>query len=90
MRLLLRHDLPPLGDIMDHFYFSVNLDNDRSLCIAPLTDRKLAMCGQEIPDPSGYFLFERRGSDELGGIEIIAKIVSEEAAFRLRDMFNMA
>ena len=80
----------PKGDIMAQFYFSVNIDNDRSLCIAPLTDRKIAMSGQEIADPSGYFLFERCESDEIGGIEIIAQILSEEAAFRLRDMFKMA
>lgn len=75
---------------MAEFYFSVNLDNDRTLCLAPLTDRRIALSGQEIPDPSGYFLFEKRSSDELGGIEIIAQVLSEEAAFRLRDMFKMA
>ncbi len=75
---------------MDEFYFSVNLDDERTLCLAPLTDRWLAMSGQEIANPSGYFLYERRGSDELCGVEIIAHVVSEEAAFRLRDMFNMA
>jgi len=75
---------------MDQFYFSVHLDNDRTLCLAPLTERKVGMSGQDIPDSSGYFLFERRSSDELGGVEIIARVCSEEAAFRLRDMLKMA
>jgi hypothetical protein len=75
---------------MADFYFSVNIDNDRTLCVSALTDRKLAMSGQDIPDPSGYFLYETRGSDERGAVEIIAQIVSEEAVFRLRDMFKMA
>lgn len=74
---------------MAQFYFSVNLDNDRTLCLAPLTDRKIALSGEEITDPSGYFLFETRGSDELGGIEIIARVMTEEAALRLREMFKM-
>lgn len=75
---------------MSEFYFSVSLDNDRTLCLAPLTDRKIAISGQEIADPSGYFLYETRGSDEAGAVEIIAQIVSEEAVLRLRDMFKMS
>ena len=74
---------------MAQFYFSVNIDNDRTLCVAPLTDRKIMLSGQEVPDPGGYFLFERRGSEEFGRVEIIAQAISEEAAFRLRDMFSM-
>lgn len=75
---------------MANFYFSVNLDNERTLCLAPLTDRKIAMAGVEVPDPSGYFLFERNESDNFGGVEIIAQVFSDEAALRLRDLFNMA
>jgi len=74
---------------MAEFYFSVSLDNDRTLCVSALTDRKITMSGQEISDPSGYFLYEKRGSDKSCGIEIIAHVLSEEAAFRLRDFFKM-
>lgn len=74
---------------MAYFYFSVNLGNGRTLCLASLTDRKIEKCGQDIADTSGYFLFETRGSDSSGEVEIIARAVSEEAALRLRDMFNM-
>jgi hypothetical protein len=75
---------------MADFYFSVNLDNNRTLCLAPLTDRRIAMSGMQIDNPSGYFLFEQSGADELAEIEIIAHVLSDEAAMRLRDMFNMA
>jgi hypothetical protein len=75
---------------MTEFYFSVNLDNERTLCLAPLTERKLVLSGQEIPDTSGYFLFEQRGSGDFARVEIIAQVLSEDAAFRLRDMLNMA
>ena len=74
---------------MDEFYFSVNIDNERTLCLAPLTDRRLAMAGEEIVDASGYFLFEKRGNGDYAGIDVIAKVVSEDAVFRLRDMFRM-
>jgi hypothetical protein len=48
------------------------------------------MSGQEVADPSGYFLFEKRGKGDNAGIEIIAHVVSDEAALRLREMFDMA
>ena len=72
------------------YYFSVSLDNnERTLCLAPLSDRYLSMSGQEISDPSGYFLFEKRGTGDLADIEIIAQALSEDAALRLRSMLNM-
>lgn len=74
---------------MDEYYFSVTLDNERTLCLAPLSDRYLSMSGQEISDPSGYFLFEKRGTGDLADIEIIAQALSEDAALRLRSMLNM-
>jgi hypothetical protein len=75
---------------MAEFYFSVNLDQSKTLCVAPLTDRRLELSGQELPDTSGYFLFEQHGEDEKARVEIIAQVLSEEAALRLKDMFKMA
>lgn len=75
---------------MADFYFSVNIDSDRTLCVAPLTDRRIGMSGQEIDDPSGYFLFEKQGTGDFANIEIIAKVLTEDAALRLRDMFQMS
>lgn len=74
---------------MSEFYFSVNLGGQRTLCVAPLTDRRIAMSGEDITDVSGYFLFEQRGTGEAAEIEILAHAVSENAAFRLRDMLKM-
>jgi hypothetical protein len=45
--------------------------------------------GQEIPDTSGYFLYETCKSQESNEVRIIAQLVSEEAAFRLSRMLNM-
>ena len=74
---------------MDDFYFSVNLDSERTLCLAPLTDRRLGMSGQDLADTSGYFLFEKRGEGEQAAIEVMAQVLTAEAALRLRDMFKM-
>jgi len=74
---------------MAHFYFSTSLDDETTLCLAPLTERRRSMASTEIADPSGYFLFERRGTGENAEVEIIARIDSEEAAFRLRELLSL-
>jgi len=75
---------------MAEFYFTATLSNERTLFLAPLTDRLIAESGQDVPDASGYFLFERRRGGRRPNVEIIAQVVSEEAALRLRDMLGMA
>lgn len=74
---------------MQEYYFSADLGNNRTLCLSPITDRWIAMSGDEVIDRSGYFLFEKAGSGESASIEIIAQVFSEEAALRLREMFGM-
>lgn len=75
---------------MDNLYFSVNLEDDHTLFLAPLTDRRIEMSGQEIANPGGYYLYEKRGSGDWATIEIIAQVLSDEAAMRLRDVFKMS
>jgi len=70
-------------------YFSKILDNDRTLYLAPITDRDIERSGQNIDDASGYFLYESCKSDALGGIEILARVEDESAAVKLRHMLNM-
>ena len=74
---------------MDEFYFSVNLDESRTLCLAPLTDRLIEVSGQSVADTSGHFLFEKKGTDEQQEVEIFAQVLSPEAVFRLQAMFKM-
>lgn len=75
---------------MDEIYLSVRLDEDRVLCVAPLTNRNIELSGQDVEDRSGYFLFEKRGRDETQDVEILAHLISEEAALRMARMLNMA
>lgn len=70
---------------MEDLYFSVNLENGHTLCLAPLTDRRLELAGDAVSDPSGYFLYEQTDSS----IEVIAQVFSLDAVLRLRAMFNM-
>ncbi len=74
---------------MEDIYFSVNLQDGHTLCLAPLTDRRIAMSGQEIPDTGGYFLYEQKGRGEHADIEVIAHILSEDAVMRIKHAFNM-
>lgn len=75
---------------MNGYYLSKRLDNERLLCVAPLSNRNIALSGQEVDDPSGYFLFEKHGSDDNYGVTILAHLVSEEAALQMGMMLEMA
>lgn len=74
---------------MDDLYFSAPLGDERTLCLAAITERRRAMASQQIDDPSGYFLYELTGSGESARVEIIARLVSHEAVERLREMLNL-
>jgi hypothetical protein len=75
---------------MAEFYFTATLSNGRTLFLAPLTERLIAESGQEVSDTSGYFLFERDRSNANHTVQIIAQVVSEEAALQLREMLAMS
>ena len=74
---------------MSEYYFSVRLDETKTLCLAPLTSRNIEASGQEISDPAGYYLYQTSGDHDDPEVEIIAQIVSEEAALQLREMLRM-
>jgi hypothetical protein len=74
---------------MAEYYFSTKVDSDTTLCIAPLTEKRIALSGQDIADTSGYFLYQTRGEGEPGEVEILARLESEEAALRLKDMLAL-
>lgn len=70
---------------MAELYFSTNVGNDVQLCLSPLTDSRAASVGLE--GASGYFLYEKSSSDS--SVEIIARVDSEDAAFKLSRMLGM-
>jgi len=74
---------------MGEFFFSVSLDESRTLFVAPLTDHCITNSGQQLTDTSGYFLFEKSGAGSKAQIEILAQATSEEAALRLGQLLSM-
>ena len=68
---------------MSDYYFSMALGNRRSLCISPLTHEELASGDGRLGNGLGYFLYERDEADD--GLNVLAKIVSEDAAVRLHE-----
>jgi hypothetical protein len=74
---------------MADYYFSARLDNGAMLCLAPLTERRIELSGEVVPDASGYFLYSMRGADDFQDVEILAHVASEEAAWQLKAMLNL-
>jgi hypothetical protein len=73
----------------DPYYFSANVDNNRVLCIASLTDRRIEGCCEVLDNISGYFLFETNRAEGPQSTRILARLISEEAAVELSAMLNM-
>jgi hypothetical protein len=74
---------------MEGLYFTAKLDDERTLFLAPLTDRHLA-AAEPLDHIDGYFLFERRGTGDFADIEIIAHVPTEDGVLRLRQMLGMS
>jgi hypothetical protein len=74
---------------MAEYYFSRKTDSGAVLCLAPISDRRVELSGEEIEDRSGYFLYEVKGGAEASEVEILARVQSEEAAMRLKRMLNL-
>ena len=74
---------------MLNLYFSSKRDDGTRLYLAPLSSRRQAACVEKVEDPSGYFLFEERGSGALPEIEILARVDNDDAALRLSRLFQM-
>lgn len=74
---------------MNAFYFSADIEENATLCIAPLTRRAAEAVGQSWEKCSGYFLF-RRGKGNVEDVEIIAQLESEEAALDLASLLKLS
>ena len=71
---------------LDGFFFSAKLDEGQTLCLAPLSDQAIAASGDDVPDPSGHWLYEK---DQDGRVELIAQVATNEAAWRLRTLLKL-
>lgn len=74
---------------MDEILASSNLGNGSSIHIATLARKTIEDAGAIHLGCDGYFLFEARNAPSRPGIEILAKVSSIEAGFRLMDIWQM-
>jgi hypothetical protein len=74
---------------MAELYFSAKVDEDSVLCLSPLSEKKAEMVDEKIEDRSGYFLYELTSNDVMGEIEILARVTSDEAAVRLKNLLGL-
>ncbi len=75
---------------MAEYYFSAKISTDTTLCIAPLSRRRVELSGEEITDASGYYLYSTKGEGEPSDVHILARVTSEEAMWNLKDMLGLA
>jgi hypothetical protein len=76
---------------MRHVLFSARLPDGREICVSPISrDAFEANQADTLGDDTGYFIYEFDAERPSSGIEILAKVASETAAFRLVDIYLMA
>lgn len=73
---------------MADYYYKASRGDGTTLFISPLSDRALTASGQELPDTGGHFLYERRDDDPTE-LRVIAHLVSEDAAFEMRQLLDL-
>lgn len=74
---------------MSDYYFSKSLGQGTELCLAPLSERLLQLADDTPSYSSGYFLFERETCSSSAPIRLLAHAVSVDAAWQLRDLFEL-
>ncbi|MGE3301829.1 MAG: hypothetical protein AB7M12_01795 [Hyphomonadaceae bacterium] len=74
---------------MDDVFLSARISASRSICISPLPRQTYKEVGaQGLGGEFGYFVYEIDTSAMKGGIEVIAKAASLEAAQRLFELIS--
>lgn len=70
---------------MEEYYFEAPVSNTKVLCVGPITKSEAEIASEDSPfcDGLGYYLFLAHADDPKKDIEVLAKLVSEEAAARL-------
>lgn len=75
----------------DDLLFLVRLDEYRSICLSPLARETVEEAGaSHLGGDRGYFIYELNDNPVANGINVLAKAVSLEAAFRLVELWQAA
>ena len=74
---------------MDDELFAIGkIDEFRRLCISPLSISTIVESGVSNLGARGYFIYEVDDRPTGGGINVLAKVASLEAGFRLVDIWR--
>lgn len=74
---------------MDDVFLTVRINNQKSVCISPLTGKLYREAGGKgLGGEYGYFIYEMNHDLPDRGIEVIGKAASLEAALRIFDMIS--
>ena len=75
---------------MEDYHFEIPISNHRLLCLGPITRAEAEAVGDEAGfcDGFGHYLFVADEQEPRGDVEIVAKLVSEEAAVRLSELLR--
>jgi hypothetical protein len=69
---------------MEDYFFELPLSNARTLCLGTLTRREADTADADFCDGLGTYLYLANADAPTDEVEVIAKVVSTEAAERLR------
>lgn len=69
---------------MEEYYFELPLSNARTLCLGTLTKREADSADVGFCDGIGTYLYLANADAPAEDVDVIAKVVSMEAAERLR------
>lgn len=69
---------------MEDYFFELPLSNARTLCLGPVTRREADSTDTNFCDGFGTYLFLANADAPGEDVEVIAKVVSVEAAQHLR------
>lgn len=73
----------------DELYIVSTIGAERKLCISPLSSRTLADAEvQNLGGDRGYFVYELDERPFIGGVSVLAKAASFDAALRLAELLR--
>ena len=73
---------------MDDVFLTARVDDSRTVCISPLPRSTYLHSAKGLGGEYGYFIYEVDARYPEGGIDVIAKAASLEAALRLFDIIS--
>lgn len=74
---------------MEDLFVVDRIDEFRSICISALAKNTILDSGvSHLGDDNGYFIYEVDERPILGGVMVLAKAASSEAAYRLAEMWK--